>query len=518
MAENQGGQLQKAPTGGRDFTPLPHLPPGFTLRITIHRAENLPIADLSSLSADPYVHMILETSIPRRHQEDPELQFRTPTIRRDVNPVWEAQWIVANVPETGFRLNCQLLDEDLDRDDKLGSVHVIVDHVHEDWEGIKCRPFKVRKRAGSKRAYLLRSMAVACSKDRDLNATLWLSVECLHRTEDEEGGRVYTLGPNRWTRHFSPLIGRLVGTKTGGNETERENQLTTYKSVLLITLLNRRVPYSVILTCIVFHSFQAVQLQLTGPVPWSLYHRYVEFKPFVAHMFASNNLGGFVLNRALHHQHTRIYNYDRSTMYGVCNSLESMSKTFLEFVSYAEGGKIFTYVVTLDGEWRFTETGKEFGIDMLSKHSMHSDVAIYIAFSGEFFVRRRKGHHRSASRRSTLERVSTDENDPSHYELIIDNESGTYRPDNALLPVLQEYLAKNLPGIKVRAMSVQSDELQAMKEEQREKKRLFGKRFAYMQRSPSSSSVSSSDVEDLDERVANMYPDFIPPTEGHHAH
>jgi hypothetical protein len=45
------------------------------------------------------------------------------------------------------------------------------------------------------------------------------------------------------------------------------------------------------------------------------------------------------------------------------------------------------YVMTLDGEWRFTETGEEFAVQMLSKHSMHADLAKEIAFSGEFFVR-----------------------------------------------------------------------------------------------------------------------------------
>lgn len=254
-------------------------------------------------------------------------------------------------------------------------------------------------------------------------------------------------------------------------------------------------------------SFQAIQLQLTGPVPWRLYHRYVDFKPFIGHVFTSNNIGGFVLNRALHHQHSRIYSYDRQTQYGVCDSAESVAKKFLDFVSYADGGKIFTYVITLDGEWRFTETGKEFGIDMLSKHSMHSDVAIYIAFSGEFFVRRRKGHRRSSSRRSTMEEVITSENDPSHYELFIDNESGTYRPDTDLLPVLQEFISKNLPGIKVKAIDVQSEELQEMKKEQRKKKQEMGRGIAYMQRSPSSSSVSSSDLEELNDRVEHLQPE-----------
>jgi len=53
-----------------------------------------------------------------------------------------------------------------------------------------------------------------------------------------------------------------------------------------------------------------------------------------------------------------------------------MTKKVLDF--YDQGGRIFTYVLTLDTKWRFTETGMEFGIDMLSKHTMHSDVSQYI--------------------------------------------------------------------------------------------------------------------------------------------
>ena len=105
-------------------------------------------------------------------------------------------------------------------------------------------------------------------------------------------------------------------------------------------------------------------MQLSGPVPDELYHRYVEFKPFVAGMFTAHSLSGRILNRALHHQHARIYNHDRSTTYGVFPepSIE-MTKKFLEFAHYDQGGRIFTYVITLDGQWRFTETGKEFGIE-----------------------------------------------------------------------------------------------------------------------------------------------------------
>ena len=265
-------------------------------------------------------------------------------------------------------------------------------------------------------------------------------------------------------------------------------------------------------------SFQAIQIQLSGPVPTPLYHRYVEFKPFVAGMFNSQSLRGRILNRALHHQHYRIYNYDRTTEYGVFDSPSTeLTKQFLDLVHYDQGGRIFTYVITLDGQWRFTETGKEFGIDMLSKHTMHSNVSIYTAYSGEFFVRRlRHPHKRNSSPNPETEThppapdiTEEDSPEPSKnplaYELVIDNDSGTYRPNAKYLPVLKEFLSANLPGLHITTLDSQgdADPMARLKAEQRERKNNEGRRITYLQRMgsmSSSSSISSSDEEELQER------------------
>lgn len=273
-------------------------------------------------------------------------------------------------------------------------------------------------------------------------------------------------------------------------------------------------------------SFLAIQIQFRGPVPAALYHRYVEFKPFVAGMFTSHSLRGRILNRALHHQHARIYNYDRSTIYGSFPSPSiDMTKQFLEFVHYDQGGRIFTYVLTLDGQFRFTETGKEFGIDLLSKHTMHSDVSIYIAFSGEFFIRRLKHPHTTTNRdddgpdpsKSTLppapdpdleafedgerpKSAAEPSKDPHKYELVIDNDSGTYRPNADLLPQLRHFMASSLPGLRVATLDCQKDEetMQKLKNEQREKKKDTKEgRMTYLQ-NKSDSSLSSSDEEALE--------------------
>jgi hypothetical protein len=277
---------------------------------------------------------------------------------------------------------------------------------------------------------------------------------------------------------------------------------------------------------------------------------------------------------------------------------------FLEMVHYDEkphpkvpGGRLYTYVITLQGEWRFTETGPEFSMDFLSKHSMHSDVAKQVAFAGEFFVRRRRGkggmhmsnHENVANGNHSKDDDIQEENkdsfegpgfesgaadpkqddgkekekedkkkevkegqkeeaeeedkeeakeegddgkseskahnddsenpksagsgsnprnsfsvsnkashnkgrsrEPGDFVLIIDNDSGTYRPDSKTLPLLQKYLERNLPGLKIKAMACDDERLKKWKEEQKPKKDVV-KAHKYAQKS--GSSLSSSDDE-----------------------
>jgi hypothetical protein len=260
-------------------------------------------------------------------------------------------------------------------------------------------------------------------------------------------------------------------------------------------------------------SFQANQFQLQGPPPPELYHRYVEFKSFVKGMFTSSGIRGFLLSKALHHQHNQVYNYGRTTEYGSFDgpSKEATMK-FLDLVHYDQGGRIFTYVLTLDSLFRFTETGKEFGIDFLSKHTMHSNVSAYIAYSGEFFVRRLKHKNRLAPEEGGEHNEShppqdidggapsgDPPNDPGYFELVIDNDSGTYRPNAALLPKLKEFLRHSLPGLHIITLDCQKDaeRQQRMKKEQRDLKEKEGDRIIYRQMSRGSS-VSSSDISELD--------------------
>jgi hypothetical protein len=202
------------PAGGFDDTPVPKAPPGYTLKFTFHRATNLPMADINSFSSDPYIHAQLYTNLATRHKEDPPLRMRTPTIRRNTEPKWDTEWVVANVPASGFRLKCRIYDEDpADHDDRLGNVTIEVHGLDEQWPGIQKQAYKIKKRMASKRAYIMRGIAVALQKTKHMDGSLFVSVENLGRTKDEDGGRCYTVGPMWYTKHYSPMLGRLAGRK-----------------------------------------------------------------------------------------------------------------------------------------------------------------------------------------------------------------------------------------------------------------------------------------------------------------
>lgn len=219
LDQKQKIKTKAHPPGGYDDTPLPDAPPGYTVRFVFHRAENLPAADLATASSDPFVLATLRAANPRRHKEEPDLVHRTRTLRRRTSPEWEDEWIVANVPPSGFSLKCRIFDEDsADHNDRLGNVTIRVPHVGEDWEGFPPpgREFRVQKRVGSKRAYLLKAVVSAVSSET-LTPSLWVSAEVLGKS-DPPHAQMYTVGPTTWIKHFSPMIGRLTGTKVHCDE------------------------------------------------------------------------------------------------------------------------------------------------------------------------------------------------------------------------------------------------------------------------------------------------------------
>lgn len=269
-----------------------------------------------------------------------------------------------------------------------------------------------------------------------------------------------------WSKHKSPIIGKVIHSKDSPQPLHSPQKAAVF-------------------------SFEANKLQLTGPLPPALSHSYVGFAPFVTAYFTRTGLRGWLLHHALHSQYNSIYSHDTSTEYGVISAADptALARRFLEMVHWSEGNRVFTYVITLDAEWHFTETGDEFAIDLLSKHSLHSDVSRVIAYSGEFFVRRWNPNQHD----------EIDDRDPRRYELVIDNDSGTYRPKEELLPQLAAFLKMNLRGLgAVTTFGCFDEALAKLKRERKEAKHRDGRRV-FRQRSISSSgSISSSDEEELE--------------------
>nr|GAT53497.1 predicted protein [Mycena chlorophos] len=497
------------------------MPATYTVRITFDRAKNLPVADIGTLSSDPYVLAFISSP---EHLDLEPLTFRTPTIRRTRDPVWNSSWILGGVPETGFKLSMVLYDEDPGAKispDRLGkaTARFGAEQIKEGWELVE-HEYVLQKRKGDLHPYLLTYFVALLPGEKLLKHNrVVVSVRVLAKDgEMSEDSRIYTLGPNRYSRHFSPLIGSMVNK----HQTTPESEQMDGK--------RRRLSAT---------TFVANKFQLTGPVPRELRHRYVGYRPFIDWMFTDTGIAGHLLHYGLRKQYRTIYACDKSTVWGVVeagvnksntekpngqtdiesqeehpskptsDTSEALARQFLEMVSWGEGNKLFTYVITLDGEWRFTETGPEFAIDLLSKHSMHANLAKEIAYSGEFFVQPLAENIPgqvdgclSSTQRSEATKSSADRN-PRDYELVIDNDSGTYRPKKELLPVFQEWLAddRRLGGLgRVRTMDGFDENLKKMKEERQKartesRKHKPEKMVPVRMSSDGANSISSGELE-----------------------
>ncbi|KAB5587832.1 hypothetical protein CTheo_8726 [Ceratobasidium theobromae] len=436
----------------------------YDVEITFHSAHSLPVSDIPLLSSDPYIlASVLVPSYSTQEPGPPPLLFRTRTIHKSRDPQWESEvWRVGGVPGAGFMLRVSMRDEDAGKkDDSLGEARVsFFGHkkdgafqAEDDWglvrEGlyVERRQAPIKKRRGGARTFMTTYAAAALSRSISRHGgNVVISVKVL----------------DYYSLHFSPLLGRVTGTKSTNASNLRRAALT---------------------------DFQANKLQLTGPVPNELKFHYVGYRPFIESM---SGIKGRLLNHALSKQHKHIYSHNQATVYGCIerhqtasnatssdskqpnpdpdqSNINALAAQFLHMTQHGAGHRLYTYVITLDGQLRFTETGDEFAIEMLSKHSLHANVARYIAYSGEFFIRRIGTHgweddpvklhnthannpdsekHNKHETRPTKALQEAAHHPPSKYELVIDNDSGTYRPNKDLLPVLAEFLGNeaNLGG------------------------------------------------------------------------
>ena len=254
-----------------------------------------------------------------------------------------------------------------------------------------------------------------------------------------------------WSQHSSPLIGIITHT-TGGTppDSTPPTQDGSAANADTTALTTARAPN------VQRAAFLATKIQLSGPLPPNLCQRYVAFRPIIKTFYTKRGLLGIALNRALKHQYRTIYSYDKVTTYGVAQP-DQLARRLLDFTHWGDGNRLYTYIITLDGEWRFTETGQQFGIQMLSKHTMHSCVSVHVAFAGEFYIRPPSTAAAAAGAAAPATTDTTNGTSQHHqrnvgdYVLVIDNDSGTYRPPKRNLPALHAFMLRSLPGLPVEA-------------------------------------------------------------------
>ncbi|KAJ3532935.1 hypothetical protein NM688_g7348 [Phlebia brevispora] len=373
----------------------------YVCKIVILRVTDVPVADLHTLSCDPYIQarLSVEDTDGSRDGNPRYITYRTHTCRRTLNPEFNASWIVSGIPESGFLLSLNLRDEDPHNyDDDLGKTVLQLPwpdepdpRLHEGWKSGE-REYKVHKRKGTINSRVFTCIAQVLTRGSiGHHVRLWITAEVLGKAESQEDRRLYTVGPRkshgssihkeqindpctgRYVRHFSPLIGRFLGSSNSPDDDPGSGAN----------------PESARKTKVKPTAFVANRIQLAGPVPEALRHRYVGFAPFVKAMFRRSGIRGLVLHHTLHKQHMTIYRWDANTVWGFIEESSAQgeksalieengiteekrvvgevkkgtelpadsiafAKQFLRMTCSGTHNRIFTYVIMLDGEMRFT--------------------------------------------------------------------------------------------------------------------------------------------------------------------
>jgi hypothetical protein len=152
------------------------------------------------------------------------------------------------------------------------------------------------------------------------------------------------------------------------------------------------------------------------------------------------------IRAAIRTQHKALYSEMRCT-HGVISNGDD----FLNLINFGrrDGQRpSFTYAITKNDDGpaftlRFSETGPNSGKDFFSKHAMHAGCRKQVVYSGEFLIHKL---------------------DNGQYLLVIDNNSGTYSPNQEHLPRLQALFAAEFPGLHVEALHFADPKLKHYKD------------------------------------------------------
>ncbi|KAM5541988.1 hypothetical protein V8D89_004298 [Ganoderma adspersum] len=387
------------------------------LTIKFIGASGLPKMDVVG-SADPYFIAKL----------DDKLSFVS-TVKMDtLSPVWNELWKIKNVPNIAT-LTVEVNDKDVG--------NITDDHIGK---------FSISIAPGAKEC-TIESLSI-----RRNRGTFWLNIESTPSTDNKAERRQYIFdGPIRFSRHFSPTIGLL----TNLNDARLYSTWKIYIKGVRMFFGDTVQPWN--------KNYMAAQTIFQGPTSIAVRstiqagHRMLYARStanafgiidgpedvfrLLLHGSVGNPIGtgnGSVPSGSPGHS-SRLPMLPRPSLTSSANAATAAPSPFAHRVKPA----VYTYIIAVDDDsFRFSETGAAFFVDFASKHALHANCAQAVRYSGEFHPRPAGG----------WENFSDDTPDDAvRWELVIDNNSGTYAPDPLMLPDLKELLEYNFPGFTIYA-------------------------------------------------------------------
>jgi hypothetical protein len=230
-------------------------------------------------------------------------------------------------------------------------------------------------------------------------------------------------GPVRYSRHFSPAIGRL----TNIDDTRLYSTWIVYIKGVPIYLQDHFQRWNT--------HYKAAQTIFQGPT-------------------------SYAVRAVIRAGHRVLYARSTTNDFGVIeDAKDALALLRSKAMEPKDSGRphtfrvkpaIYTYVIAAeDNSIRFSETGAAFFVDFVSKHALLSNCAEKVRYSGEFHPRPQGG----------WDKFKNVQDEHVQWELVIDNNSGTYAPDPQILPALKELMEHNFPGIHVFALDHNDPEL-----------------------------------------------------------
>ncbi|KAJ6606017.1 hypothetical protein DFH09DRAFT_896524 [Mycena vulgaris] len=256
---------------------------------------------------------------------------------------------------------------------------------------------------------------------RRAGGTFWLKIDSTPSGKDPKAYPYMFDGPIRFSRHFSPTVGLL----TNSSSDERARLYSTWKMYICGVQLffgDAVQQWN--------HNYKAAQ-SIFNPGPSALAVR-------------SGIMAG----------HRLLYARTTTNKFGII-------ATGADVIAILRGGArvkpaVYTYIISAeDDSLRFSETGAAFFVDFASKHALHANCHPCVRYSGEF-------HPRPAGGWAAFNEATPDAD--VKWEIVIDNNSGTYSPDKTLLPKLKALLEYNFDGVTVFALDREDPELTASRE------------------------------------------------------